>query len=302
MELRQLRQFLAVAEEGSFTAAAARLHMAQSPLSQAIRALERDLGTPLFDRSRRGAALTPAGRTLRREAVDILRRVELARVAVRRTEPGRRVVVATLSDLPPRLFERTAAALAASGSGARLDLVEGTSRRNPGTVLLGRAALGLTREPDAPDGLTGVHLADEEFGAIVPAAHPLATRDGPLSPDDLGGFGRWLGFPRDHAPRWFDEVAELARCCGLAIDTSAETDTRDVKIDRILLGGGVGFAPRWSADRLAAAGAVWKPLAGAPLHRRTSAVRRSAPETDGDADGDADLSAVLDALRGAWPT
>ena len=114
-----------------------------------------------------------------------------------------------------------------------------------------------------------------------------------------------LGFPRDHAPRWFDEVAELARCCGLAIDTSAGTDTRDVKIDRILLGGGVGFAPRWSADRLAAAGAAWKPLAGAPLHRRTSAVHRSAPDTDGDTggdtSGDADLSAVLDALRRAWP-
>lgn len=295
MELRQLRQFLAVAEEGSFTTAAARLHMAQSPLSQAIRVLERDLGTPLFDRSRRRVALTAAGRILQQEATEILRRVEQARVAVRRTEPGHRVVVAALSDLPLRLFERTAATLDASGTGVRLDLVEGTSRGNPRTVLLGRAAVGLTREPDAPDGLVRVHLGDEEFGAVVPASHPLAGQEGPLTPDDLAVFGRWLGFPRGHSPRWFDRVAELAARCGLAVDTSAETDTRDVKIDKVLLGGGVSFAPRWSADRLAGTGAVWRPLAGAPLRRRTSGLR--CPPTDAD-----DVAAlVLDAMAGAWP-
>jgi DNA-binding transcriptional LysR family regulator len=64
MELRQLEYFLAVVEEGSFTAAAARLYMVQSSLSAALRGLERELGTELFVRGRRGVELTDAGRAL----------------------------------------------------------------------------------------------------------------------------------------------------------------------------------------------------------------------------------------------
>jgi len=82
MELRQLEHFLAVVEEGSFSAAAARLFMVQSSLSASLLTLERKLGTELFIRGRRGAELTDAGRALLEPARAVLQSVDEALDAV----------------------------------------------------------------------------------------------------------------------------------------------------------------------------------------------------------------------------
>ena len=78
IELRQLRYFVAVAEELHFGRAAERLHMSQSPLSRAIRELERDLGLVLFLRTTRRVELTPAGRALLERGRRALAEVDLA--------------------------------------------------------------------------------------------------------------------------------------------------------------------------------------------------------------------------------
>src|SRR6476660_9015171 len=83
MEIRWLEAFLAVAEELHFGRAAARLRMAQSPLSQTIRRLERELDVTLFDRSTRSVALTPAGEALLPHAHRVFEELELARQATR---------------------------------------------------------------------------------------------------------------------------------------------------------------------------------------------------------------------------
>lgn len=88
MELRHLAGFVAVAEEQHFGRAAARLHMSQSPLSQQIRLLERDLGTTLFDRSTRSVKLTSAGETLLEPARDVLAAAAVARRAARAAGRG----------------------------------------------------------------------------------------------------------------------------------------------------------------------------------------------------------------------
>src|SRR5437773_2312171 len=82
MDLRRLEMFLAVADTGTFTRAAQAVHVSQPALSQAVRELETELGTHLFDRVPRGAVLTAAGEALVGPARQALRDVETARAAV----------------------------------------------------------------------------------------------------------------------------------------------------------------------------------------------------------------------------
>jgi DNA-binding transcriptional LysR family regulator len=88
VEIRRLRYFVAVAEELSFTRAAARLHIAQPPLSIQIRALEQEVGARLFDRDQRHVFLTQAGKHLLIRAREILAAVEGAKAEVKRAELG----------------------------------------------------------------------------------------------------------------------------------------------------------------------------------------------------------------------
>jgi DNA-binding transcriptional LysR family regulator len=90
MDTRKLEVFLAVAEERSFTKAAARLHIVQSGISTSVRSLERDLGTALFDRTTQRVDLTEAGRALEPEARRVLAAVREARQVVQEAGAGLR--------------------------------------------------------------------------------------------------------------------------------------------------------------------------------------------------------------------
>ena len=83
MELRQVRYFIAVAEERNFSRAAQRVGIEQSPLSRAIRALERDIGVSLLERSTRGSKVTPAGATFLHHARSIVASADYAKRAAR---------------------------------------------------------------------------------------------------------------------------------------------------------------------------------------------------------------------------
>ena len=83
MNLRQLEYFIVATQCNNMTEAATRLHMAQPPLSRAIKMLEDELGTPLFHRSNKGIQLTEAGQLLYHRAIQLLRNVEDIQTDVR---------------------------------------------------------------------------------------------------------------------------------------------------------------------------------------------------------------------------
>ena len=87
MNLRQLSQFVALAETGNFHRAAERLHMAQPPLSVSIRKLEEELGSPLFERTTTGVVLTPAGEAMLGDARRALFHAQQCRQAVQDAAP-----------------------------------------------------------------------------------------------------------------------------------------------------------------------------------------------------------------------
>ena len=115
MDLRQLRSFVAVAEELHFSRAAARLHLAQSALSAQVRQLEREIGGPLFVRSTRRVELTPAGEALLPDAQQLL---SLADAALERARglvrgQGRSLVIGTLGPAPGGILAALIARLSA---------------------------------------------------------------------------------------------------------------------------------------------------------------------------------------------
>ena len=175
MELRQLRYFVAVAEERHFGRAAKKLRLSQPPLSTQIKGLEEELGVKLFQRSTRQVALTDAGRTFLERAEGILEAVEEAKEAAKGADEGVRgrleigfISSATLGLLPPaiRLFRERF-------GGVEIELRELTSAQQIDALYAGEIRVGLVRLPLRAPGLRFEPLQEESFLVALPSGHPL---------------------------------------------------------------------------------------------------------------------------------
>jgi DNA-binding transcriptional LysR family regulator len=180
MELRHLRYFVAVAEEGNFTRAAARLHMQQPPLSQQLQALERELGVRLFNRLPRGVELTAAGAAFLEDSRSALAHVEASSQRARRVASG---AIGTLSigiatsaatqEIVPRVISE----FRRRHPGVDLTFVEGNAATLSEAVLARRADVALVRAPvDRAASLRYEKILQEPLLAAIATSHPLVTR------------------------------------------------------------------------------------------------------------------------------
>ncbi|WP_433066517.1 LysR family transcriptional regulator [Dactylosporangium sp. CS-033363] len=178
METRELRYFVAVAEELHFGRAAQRLGIAQPPLSRAIRQLERRLGVALLERTSRTVALTEAGHVLLREARAALEAVEAAARRTRRAAapvPG--IVLVTKAGASAELLAKLLDAYAAEPDAVPVDVQLCGIGEQERLLRDGRADVALLHLPyDSPAGFDTEVLSVESQVAVLPAGHPLTIR------------------------------------------------------------------------------------------------------------------------------
>ncbi|MFI0720855.1 LysR family transcriptional regulator [Streptomyces sp. NPDC021224] len=181
VETRELRYFVAVAEELHFGRAAERLGMAQPPLSRAIRQLERRLGVGLLERDRHGVALTAAGEVLLHEGRAAL---DAAAAAARRTVragapdgTGNRLVLAVKAAASHELLRKLLDAHAAEPGAAEVEVLPSGTCEQGELLRDGRADVALMHTPfNSLAGFDSEALLTEGQIAVLPARHPLAAR------------------------------------------------------------------------------------------------------------------------------
>ncbi len=182
METRELRYFVAVAQELHFGRAARRLGITQPPLSRAIRRLERRLGTPLLDRGNRAVSLTDAGAVLLREGCAALDAIEAAERRTRRAGlaagSGRpRLTLVAKAGASGELLSTLLAAYAAEPDAVAVDVLLCGIGEQGRLLRDGRADVALLHRPfDSTRGLDYEELREEGQVAVLPAGHPLASR------------------------------------------------------------------------------------------------------------------------------
>jgi DNA-binding transcriptional LysR family regulator len=248
MELRHLRYFVAVAEELHFHRAAERLHISQPPLSQQIRALERELGVTLLERNRRHVTLTPAGAAFLEEARAILEATERAADTARRVAAGELGTIrigfvgsATFSPTLPALLREFRDAY----PDVDLRLRELQTSEQLESLAAGRIDLGVIRGPlgdsDLTAGLEQLVILRETLVAAVPEAHPLAAK-ARLRAADLRGES-FVILRRHEAPGLFASMASVMRGAGGMPSDVLEVAEMQTILGLVASGLGVSLVP-----------------------------------------------------------
>ena len=278
MELRHLRYAVAVADELHFARAAARLRIAQPPLSQQIKSLEAEIGVRLFDRTSRRVGLTEAGAAFVAEARRTLASAERAVDAARRTargETGRLAIgyigSASYEILPPilRAFRRRV-------PDVTLVLEEMNSNEQSRALAAGALDLGFVRRPPPIERhIAGSVVRREPIVLAVPRDHGLAA----ARAIRLRQLVRepFIVFPVRPRPSWADVALDLCRGAGFEPRVVQETIEMVSALSLVAAGIGIALVPA-AVRAVRRPGVVFRPLAPAPWSE-VMLVRRDEPPT-----------------------
>ncbi|HWA44984.1 MAG TPA: LysR substrate-binding domain-containing protein [Hypericibacter adhaerens] len=239
MELRHIKYFLAVAEELHFRKAAEALHISQPPLSQQIRQLEDELKVALFARNKRGVSLTPAGKRFLPHARRILAAVDSAVLVTRQGVPNLVKIgfVSSASMLLAPIMKR----FRDGHPTVDLRLVEASTSRQGDMLRAGELDIGLLRAPWTSPGFVTETVARDKLAIILANDHPRAG-DPKLKLADLAD-ERFVFFPRELGPGYFDTVMAACNRAGLAPDLDQVAGSTLTIINLVAAGQGFSLVP-----------------------------------------------------------
>lgn len=234
---RQLEAVLALAEYGSFVAAAARLRISQPALTRAVKRLETALGVRLFERSTRRVQITAAGREFASVAERMLADLGITVQSVREVAQERRglVVISSVMSVAGGLLPGIIAAYRADRPGVEIHVREGVHATVLEDVRSGVADFGIGYVDELPEFVVGTALSRETFCVVMPARHGLAARRG-VSLTDL----------RDQPIIGLPTEARTRRTIDAAAATAGVTLRQSVIVGQFatlmaLVGAGVGI-------------------------------------------------------------
>jgi DNA-binding transcriptional LysR family regulator len=259
-ELRLLRTFAIVAEEGSLSRAGARLRLAQQSVSQQVRQLEGAVGAPLLERSTRGVTLTAVGEVLLRETAPVLAGAERAMDAVRRAARGEAVPlrVGFLSSLANEVMPPLVRLLAERRPDIELHTEDLPIATLVAGVRDGSLDAAITRPPLVDDLDTEV-LGSEPVVVALPPGHRLADATS-LRMADLAD-ETWVMTPRSSWPPWHRKYDEDFAVAGFRPKIARRGTTPQGLL--ALVAAGVGITRLAASSRSLRAGGVhYVPLAG----------------------------------------
>jgi DNA-binding transcriptional LysR family regulator len=291
MELRQLRYFVAVAEERHFRRAAQRLHIAQPAVSEQIRKLEAEIGTQLLNRTQRSVELTDAGTVLLEDARRILRYTDAAGHAARRAgdRSRTRLKLGYTAHGLPSVVPQTLSRLRTAVRPVRLELEVDDARSLMADLRSRHLDAAIVHLPGPTAGLRLVPIGTDEGLAAVPADR---DRPGgaPVTLGELAG-SPVIVFPRAVDPAFHDAVVSAFVGCGLSAGVvESQARTVDQLLLEVTAGAGVAIVSAAAAERMSVPGVDLRPLAGDALACTIAVViRDEAPSVT--------LTVLLDELR-----
>lgn len=239
LALRDLQQFLVLAEELNFHRAAERLHLSQPTLSQTLQRLERVVGAKLIDRGGRKSILTEAGRLLADRSMLLLRDADSLVTDVRSVADGmrRQLRVGSVNPAMRALVPHVLRSLHGKFPDLRISLQPHSSFDLASRLREGRLDLAIARTGELIPGFTGEVLMNDPLVAVMSVRHPLAAR-ARVAIRDLSD-EPFVMAPRDRNPSFHDELVSWYRACGCVPSQIIEANGMHSQLALIAAGIGV---------------------------------------------------------------
>lgn len=259
MDLASMRNFIVVAELENISQAARELHMAQPPLSRQIRALEAELGVPLFERERRHLHITEEGRFFKRRCEQVLTLVDKSVEQVRQMHGGSggTLYLGSIQTIATSYLPRWLAGFDKLNPDVRYSLWSANTDDVIDRLEHGLVDLALVRGEVDERRFDSIHIFDEEWIALVHAENPLAAMDtDSVSLERLAEEQLLVPMKRvEEIRRWFDDA-------GLEMHVLCEFAPLMNAVSMVENGMGVAICPESSAHSLAARPIVMRRIEG----------------------------------------